>query len=116
VISTASGLELFLFYSYQVLIREQEIYLSCSLDILCQYNIPQTVPEKGEISFEDLSEKSGLKLDLLARFLRLAICNYIFAEPKSGYVAHTARSLIMARGENAGVGPSFVSCAAVLQF
>lgn len=72
-----------------------------ALDVLCHHQVPQTIPDNGEISFEELSEKTGLNIDLLTRFIRLAICNYVFVEPKPGFVAHTARSLVLANDESA---------------
>ncbi|KAK3990138.1 S-adenosyl-L-methionine-dependent methyltransferase [Cladorrhinum sp. PSN332] len=74
----------------------QEGFLLASMQVLCHFQVPQSVPLRGEISFSELSHKTGLNEAHLARFLRMVITSYYFVEPRPGFVAHTAKSKILA--------------------
>ncbi|KAJ5728992.1 S-adenosyl-L-methionine-dependent methyltransferase [Penicillium malachiteum] len=47
------------------------------------------------ISFEELSSRCGLNIIDLKRVLRLVMTRHVFAEPKSGFVAHTATTRLL---------------------
>lgn len=66
-----------------------------SLQWLHHFSIPAEVPLKGQISYTELAEKTGLEEKRLTRVLRHAMTNYIFREPEPGYVAHTAESALI---------------------
>ncbi|KAK6350909.1 hypothetical protein TWF718_004091 [Orbilia javanica] len=68
---------------------------SAALQVIYQFNIAQLVPENGEISITDLSKKINVSPVKLGQVLRLAMTNHIFCEPRDGYVAHTAASMIL---------------------
>lgn len=76
-----------------------ELYLVGAMQVLCRFNVPQHVPLQGDISFGDLSARTGLCASLLARFVRMAAANYYFCEPRAGFVAHTAFSKVLATDE-----------------
>ncbi|PTU23690.1 hypothetical protein P175DRAFT_0427152 [Aspergillus ochraceoroseus IBT 24754] len=59
-----------------------------------QFNIHQSVPLNGEISYEELSAACGLPVDPLRRVLRHAMLNHLFREPNPGYVAHSDASSV----------------------
>jgi hypothetical protein len=52
-------------------------------------------PEQDEVTFEEMSQLSGMPLEQLTRILRLAMTYRIFREPKKGVVAHTAASRLL---------------------
>ncbi|KAK4167646.1 O-methyltransferase-domain-containing protein [Cladorrhinum sp. PSN259] len=70
-----------------------------ALQVLCHFQVPQNVPLDGEISFSELSRKTGLTETLLSRFLRTVATSYYFVEPRPGFVAHTAWSNVLATDE-----------------
>lgn len=78
-----------------------EIYLVGAMRVLCEHNVPQNVPLQGDISMKELAAKTGLSEGLLPRFLRMAMVNYYFCEPRPGFVAHTAWSKPLATDEKA---------------
>ncbi len=76
-----------------------ELCMLGALQVLCRFEVPQNVPTDGEISYSGLASKTGLSEALLPRFVRMAAANYYFAEPRPGFVAHTAFSKILALEE-----------------
>lgn len=58
------------------------------------------MPLEGEISLKDLQAKTTLDAINLARIVRHAMTNYIFHEPKPGYIAHTAASRLLAEDKD----------------
>ena len=72
-----------------------------ALRYVYHFKIPQAVPKEGDISFEDLAEKTKLSLGPLRRILRLVITQNLFQEPRIGYVAHTVTSAILADDKKA---------------
>ncbi|KAK6516241.1 hypothetical protein TWF506_006150 [Arthrobotrys conoides] len=66
-----------------------------SLQVIYDFKIAQSVPETGDISFEDLSSKIGIPVTKLRQVLRYAMTNHVFFEPRDGYVAHTASSFLL---------------------
>ena len=76
-----------------------ELYLLGAMQVLCHFNVPQNVPLSGEIELQELSHKTTLPASLLARLIRMASANYYFTEPRSGFVAHTSFSKMLASDE-----------------
>ncbi len=76
-----------------------DIYLVGTMQVLCHFNVPQNVPLQGSISLSELSTRTGLRENLLLRFVRMAAANYYFTEPRPGLVAHTAWSKTIAVDE-----------------
>ncbi|KAK0623669.1 O-methyltransferase-domain-containing protein [Immersiella caudata] len=76
-----------------------EIYLLGAMQVLCHFKVPQNVPDVGEISFHELSSRTGLSEALLPRFLRMAAANYYFSELRPGFVCHTPWSRTLAHDE-----------------
>ncbi|KAK6957512.1 hypothetical protein Daesc_000299 [Daldinia eschscholtzii] len=60
-----------------------------SIDAICRYHIADMIPPGGQISFEDIAEKTGLDKGFVRRLLRHAMSLRILREPESGMVAHT---------------------------
>jgi len=50
---------------------------------------------KEEINYEELASRCELRVEDLRRFLRLAMANHVFQEPRSNVVAHSAMSRIL---------------------
>jgi hypothetical protein len=59
------------------------------IDAISRYNIASMVPHGGQISFAEISERSGLDKGLVRRLLRHAMSMRIFREPEPEMVAHT---------------------------
>ena len=57
------------------------------------------MPYGSTISLADLTTQTGLPEDVLARTVRYAITNGIFAEPTPGQFAHTAASATLAKNK-----------------
>lgn len=76
-----------------------EVCLLAAMQVLCHFNVPQSVPQTGDISFQELASKTGLSETLLPRFLRMATSNYYFSEPRPGYIAHNPWSRLLATDE-----------------
>lgn len=71
-------------------------YLMLSLQYIWRYKIARHVPTSGEeISFEDIAVATGLNLQDVTRFLRVAMGRHVFAEPQKGFVRHTASSRLL---------------------
>ncbi len=66
-----------------------------SLRFVYHYNIPRYVPVEGEVSYAEISRASGLDEVILRRFIQHAMINRVFAEPRIGYVKHTAASRLL---------------------
>ena len=66
-----------------------------SLKAVSHWQIAKHVPLEGEISYSDLSSKSGLELAALRRLVRHAMTNGIFHELTNDYVSHNSMSRIL---------------------
>jgi len=82
-----------------VLTIAQHTHLLGGLHALCHFKVPQIVPLDGEISLENLSANSGMEVSILARFVRFAVANFVFAERRRGFVSHTSWSKLLAMDE-----------------
>jgi SAM-dependent methyltransferase len=60
-----------------------------SIGAIARYHIAELVPLGGQISFEDISKKSGMSLTMARRLIRHGMSMRIFQEPEPGMVAHT---------------------------
>lgn len=75
------------------------------MSVISHFNIAQKVPEPGEISYEDLAEKTGIQVERLRRILRCAIGNSVFREANPGYIRHTSTSkVLLQNGARAWLG------------
>ncbi|KAF3180262.1 hypothetical protein TWF106_008673 [Orbilia oligospora] len=66
-----------------------------TIHVIHHFKIAQHVPETGDISFTELSEKINVSSLKLRQILRYAMTNRIFCEPRQGYIGHTALSLLL---------------------
>ncbi|KAL1835547.1 hypothetical protein VTJ49DRAFT_6493 [Mycothermus thermophilus] len=66
-----------------------------SLAALNHYGIAKLVPVDAPIPLADLQTKTTLDPINLARLLRVAMTNGVFAEPTPGVIAHTAASRVL---------------------
>ncbi|KAI9695981.1 MAG: hypothetical protein M1820_008322 [Bogoriella megaspora] len=73
---------------------------TANLAMVVQFGIPQKVPFHMSISLSDLAIATSLPEDTLARTMRYAITNGVFAEPSPGRFAHTAASATLAKNKN----------------
>lgn len=55
------------------------------MDAVCRFHIADMIPPGGQISFEEISQKSGLDEALVRHAMTLRVLR----EPKPGMVAHT---------------------------
>lgn len=62
------------------------------LKAISHLDIATIVPLGGQISFEEISTRTGLPVQMVRRFLRHAMTMRIFRELESGMVAHTKAS------------------------
>ncbi|KAI5920336.1 sterigmatocystin 8-O-methyltransferase [Camillea tinctor] len=67
-----------------------------SIDTICRYHVADVIPSGGQISFEDIAEKTGLDKQHVRRLLRHAMAMRILREPEPGMVAHTKASKFLA--------------------
>lgn len=83
-----------------------------ALHAIWAFKMPQAVPLKGSISFEELTAKVvettriPIGMAMVRRIVRLAMTNKIFTEPTKNQVAHTrsSRLLLEDPGVDAQVG------------
>ncbi|KXT14190.1 hypothetical protein AC579_2449 [Pseudocercospora musae] len=66
-------------------------YAEC-LKWLNHFKIFELVPLDGEIAYSELSEQAHVLEDRLKTIARMAMTSGLFAEPRSGYMAHSATS------------------------
>ena len=77
-----------------MLSRFQSQYDVAQLRYLNHFKIPQHIPGDGSmISYAELATKAGEDEGIIKRLTRRAICDRIFCEPKSGFVAQNANSV-----------------------
>ncbi|KAL3496089.1 S-adenosyl-L-methionine-dependent methyltransferase [Aspergillus germanicus] len=62
---------------------------------LSQFPIHEHIPLTGSISYEALSEASGMPLGPLKRVVRHLMLNHLFMEPTPGQIAHSEASRIL---------------------
>ena len=77
-----------------------------TLRAIYRYKVASYVPLGGSCSYESLSKATGLSEQLLQRFVRHCMGNYIFAQTADGQVRHTAISRRLATDSEfaAGIG------------
>lgn len=63
-----------------------------TLRAVYKYKVANHVPLEGSASYESLATATGLSVQLLQRFLRHCMGNFIFAQTPEGRVRHTAFS------------------------
>jgi hypothetical protein len=66
-----------------------------SIDAICRYQIPNMIPPGGQISFEEIAQKTGLQKTAVRRLLQHAMAMRILSEPEPEMVAHTSISKFM---------------------
>jgi hypothetical protein len=59
------------------------------IDAVTRYQIPDMVPATGQITFDEIAEKTGLQKNAVRRILRHAMSMRIFREPEPEVVAHS---------------------------
>jgi hypothetical protein len=67
-----------------------------SIDSIIRFKILDMIPPGGQVSFEELAEKTKLDKRLIRRLLRYAISMRILTEPEPDVVAHTKTSKFLA--------------------
>ena len=65
------------------------------MDLIHRFKVAQNLGTDEEVEYEVLADRVGLEADDLRRFLRLAIANYIFCEPRRNIVSHSSVSRIL---------------------
>ena len=81
----------------------QELHYIEALHALLRFKVPENVPLEGTISLKDLSSKTGLNIDILARLIRMVAVHYVFVESPSGMIGHTAKSKLIATNDGTKV-------------
>jgi 6-hydroxytryprostatin B O-methyltransferase len=59
---------------------------------MSHFGIFELVPLEGSISYSELAAKAGVSAVRLKCLARMAMTNHVFAEPKPGFIAHSATS------------------------
>ncbi|KAH9897437.1 sterigmatocystin 8-O-methyltransferase [Xylariomycetidae sp. FL2044] len=67
-----------------------------SIDTIVRFKILDMVPAGGQVSFEEIAERTNLDKGLVRRLLRHAIVMRILREPEPGMVAHSKISKFLA--------------------
>ncbi|KAJ5196749.1 hypothetical protein N7449_007228 [Penicillium cf. viridicatum] len=67
--------------------------------VIYHFKIHEAVPLQGSISYGELAQNVGLPERQVERFMRQSTLNGIFAEPKLGYIAHSAASAVLLRNK-----------------
>ncbi|KAK7745610.1 hypothetical protein SLS62_009788 [Diatrype stigma] len=67
-----------------------------SIDSIVRFKILDMIPSGGQVSFEEIAEKTNLDKRLIRRLLRYAISMRILTEPEPDMVAHTKTSKFLA--------------------
>jgi hypothetical protein len=65
------------------------------IDAVTRYHIPKLIPANGQVTFDEISEKTGLQKSVVRRILRHAMSMRIFREPEPEVVAHSKISKIL---------------------
>lgn len=60
-----------------------------SIDAISRYHIPDMIPAGGQITFDDIAEKTGLSKREVKRLVTNAISMRILRSPEPEVVAHT---------------------------
>ncbi|KAF2820840.1 putative Sterigmatocystin 8-O-methyltransferase [Ophiobolus disseminans] len=60
-----------------------------TIDGVCRYKIPDMIPAGGKITFDEISEKTGLAKYAVRRLVRHAITMRIFDEPEHEVITHS---------------------------
>ncbi|KAI9649206.1 hypothetical protein NHQ30_001774 [Ciborinia camelliae] len=71
-----------------------------SLQAIYHYGIAKSFPLDGTATFEEISQKVGLDVLNVRRFMRHAMTNRIFREVEPELVAHTAASKLLAEDQS----------------
>ncbi|EPE28201.1 S-adenosyl-L-methionine-dependent methyltransferase [Glarea lozoyensis ATCC 20868] len=66
-----------------------------SIDAISRYKIPDMIPPGSQISFDEISQKTGLQKGPVRRLLQHAMSMRILTEPEPEMVAHTRISKFM---------------------
>jgi hypothetical protein len=80
------------------------------LQVISRHDIARKVPMEGMISFTELAEVTGLRVNDMKRIMRFAMSFHrLFAEPQEGFATHSAGSKQLASDETvrAGLAQSF---------
>ncbi|KAL1799160.1 hypothetical protein ACET3X_003197 [Alternaria dauci] len=65
-----------------------------TLQVAFDFGFFQLVPPEGSMDVETLAHKVGIDADRTVRVLRMLAAHRIFVEPKPGFFAHTAASVV----------------------
>lgn len=68
---------------------------SAVLQYVYHFGIAAAVPLNGHINFKDLADKVGVDESQCTRILRTLMTQYVFHEPSTGNVSHTAMSKLL---------------------
>ncbi|KAI0173479.1 sterigmatocystin 8-O-methyltransferase [Hypoxylon sp. FL1284] len=95
VLDATAELHELLLEPFSLVFRNAAISNLVSMDAVCRFNIVDMIPPGGQISYEEISKKSGLNEVLVKRLVRHAMTLRVLREPEPGMVAHTKISKFM---------------------
>ncbi|KAH9885690.1 S-adenosyl-L-methionine-dependent methyltransferase [Xylariomycetidae sp. FL2044] len=75
---------------------------------ITRFGLARALPVGGETSFAEMAEKSGLTESNVRKFVRYAVAQKIFEEPRPGVIVHNATSRLLA--QDAGVHDFVATC------
>ncbi|KAH8732614.1 O-methyltransferase-domain-containing protein [Phaeosphaeriaceae sp. PMI808] len=89
ILDTTAELHELLMDPLQLLFKFASLNNMVSIQAVCRYHIPDMIPPGGQISFDEISQKTGLEKAAVRRLLHNAMSMRILREPEPEMVAHT---------------------------
>ncbi|KAH8433403.1 uncharacterized protein LDX57_011037 [Aspergillus melleus] len=81
------------------------LWNGAAIQAISRYRIANHVPLNGEISYQDLSQASGVHVHDLKQYIRFVIAYHrVFCEERKGYVSHSAASRSLVESSIAAAG------------
>jgi hypothetical protein len=73
------------------------LYDLVAWQVACEFNFFQAIPEDTSATLQEISDRVGLDVDRIGRFLRLLATQRVFKEVTPGVFQHTSRSALLLR-------------------
>lgn len=65
------------------------------MQAITRFRIPAMIPAHGQMSYEEISQRTCMSESVTRRLLQYAMMMRVFREPRPGMVAHTKLSKIL---------------------
>lgn len=70
-----------------------------SLHALYRYDVPRRIPKNGDIAISELAVQCSVDEESFSRLIQHAVTKYNLLQPRPGYVAHSAVSVLLASSQ-----------------